>query len=352
MDKKRIEWVDISKGLGILLVIFGHCVYYGHFAHNWIFSFHMQLFFIISGLFIREEGFLNTVKKRFKQLIIPYMVFCVIGFIITMIIPEWRHITLKDILRDIYLGYPNAVNVSSIWFLVCLYVSILVFSLVCRIRQNNKILAASIFAVIILYGFALGRFPEVLLPLFPVARMPLESDCACIAILFLAMGYYFKERIFKKVLVLEKKKSVFLWFGFGTTLLGTIAVAFFNGTVNLHGLMYNNELIYILGGGIGFAFIMFASLLAERSRIISRFLQWGGVNSLAIMGVQAIVVRIYVLSLNKLLKERFSLYLLPPRYAVLGCVIVGGGSLMIVWMYNFATDYISRLTKANNDNKK
>lgn len=45
----RIEEVDISKGIGMVLVITGHlCV--SASLRNFIYSFHMPLFFILSGI--------------------------------------------------------------------------------------------------------------------------------------------------------------------------------------------------------------------------------------------------------------------------------------------------------------
>ena len=46
MEKKRIEWVDIYKALGIILVVVGHAT--GAF-NNYIYQFHMAAFFLISG---------------------------------------------------------------------------------------------------------------------------------------------------------------------------------------------------------------------------------------------------------------------------------------------------------------
>lgn len=40
---KRIQWVDTSKGLGILLVIIGHCGIEG-ISLKWVYSFHLPLF--------------------------------------------------------------------------------------------------------------------------------------------------------------------------------------------------------------------------------------------------------------------------------------------------------------------
>ena len=47
-NQKRIDWLDIAKGIAILCIIIGHS-----FGKNrigvFIFSFHMPLFFILSG---------------------------------------------------------------------------------------------------------------------------------------------------------------------------------------------------------------------------------------------------------------------------------------------------------------
>ena len=46
---QRIQWIDIAKGISIFLVIIGHTAPFGILERNIIFSFHMPLFFILSG---------------------------------------------------------------------------------------------------------------------------------------------------------------------------------------------------------------------------------------------------------------------------------------------------------------
>lgn len=62
MDKEeRNQIIDISKGLGIFLVVWGHVI--NNQANIYIFSFHMPLFFFLSGLFHRNEQFTNFLNK-------------------------------------------------------------------------------------------------------------------------------------------------------------------------------------------------------------------------------------------------------------------------------------------------
>lgn len=46
MATNRIDWIDAAKGIGILLVMFGHCWLSAEYTY-WLTAFHMPLFFIL-----------------------------------------------------------------------------------------------------------------------------------------------------------------------------------------------------------------------------------------------------------------------------------------------------------------
>ena len=55
LSGKRLDYLDLAKGIGILIVMLGHFPFYGepHISiqlYDFIFSFHMPLFFIITGI--------------------------------------------------------------------------------------------------------------------------------------------------------------------------------------------------------------------------------------------------------------------------------------------------------------
>lgn len=59
--KERNVTIDIMKGIGIILMVVGHSGY-PSFLRNFIYTFHMPLFFMISGYLITESK-LNVIKK-------------------------------------------------------------------------------------------------------------------------------------------------------------------------------------------------------------------------------------------------------------------------------------------------
>lgn len=74
--KKRIGYIDIAKGLGILVIVLAHNDLGGYHPtlHKFIYAFHIPLFFFLSGMFFRpERAFGETVKRRFNTLLKPYL---------------------------------------------------------------------------------------------------------------------------------------------------------------------------------------------------------------------------------------------------------------------------------------
>lgn len=84
--KERIVYIDRLKGFAILLVVIGHVVQFlycpnkfdTNIVFRFIYSFHMPLFFILSGMVTNlklgsVEELCQKVKSRFLQLVVPFV---------------------------------------------------------------------------------------------------------------------------------------------------------------------------------------------------------------------------------------------------------------------------------------
>ena len=70
----RIPWIDVAKGICMIAVIAGHM---GVKAINLVvFSFHLTVFFILSGYTLKNNFSLDSLTKRFRSLMVPYFVTC------------------------------------------------------------------------------------------------------------------------------------------------------------------------------------------------------------------------------------------------------------------------------------
>ena len=83
MGTGRMNYIDVAKGIGIILVVFAH-VNYTPEVLVFIYSFHMPLFFLISGMLFDKNkypDFISFFKRRIKTLFIPYVIYEVISII-------------------------------------------------------------------------------------------------------------------------------------------------------------------------------------------------------------------------------------------------------------------------------
>ena len=131
----RINWIDWAKAIAITFVVFGHIPEErGSFLLNFIVTFHMPLFFFISGYLTKKEYFSKeTFKKYTHTLIIPYFIYNIITY------PFWafRHIIenpndrwlefVKPILGTIFIQQTTFCSKplnGVTWFLVALLIKI------------------------------------------------------------------------------------------------------------------------------------------------------------------------------------------------------------------------------------
>lgn len=112
----RIEYIDIAKGLGMILVVIGHCINGKNFPGTWINSFHMPLFFILSGLCFSEKRyptFLPFLKKRIKTLLLPCIYFSVLVTILSTL--TGGKFTFHKLIDDTLPG--------ALWFVLILFLT-------------------------------------------------------------------------------------------------------------------------------------------------------------------------------------------------------------------------------------
>lgn len=119
---ERIEWIDFAKGIGIILVVFGHSGIdkYVPFLHTWIYSFHMPLFFIISGMIFNCSKYTNAYQlftSLCKQLLKPYLYFTLINLILMFVVLRENDINFYK--HVIFFGWGG----RALWFIPVLFVT-------------------------------------------------------------------------------------------------------------------------------------------------------------------------------------------------------------------------------------
>lgn len=73
MANQRDIVFDIMKGIGILSVLVGHWPGINEAVKTFVYSFHIPLFFLISGYFTQTAFSLQGMKKSARRLVIPFL---------------------------------------------------------------------------------------------------------------------------------------------------------------------------------------------------------------------------------------------------------------------------------------
>ena len=167
-SKIRIQWIDIAKLLGIYLVILGHIPMTTSCLTTLIYSFHMPLFFFLSGIMVKNEKIYETVTRSFKTLIVPYVCFYLINLLYFFINASFRKPELLEgyLLKSflgMFVGVVFDTDFSTmvshpLWFLLGLFWCRLLYSIIKNISGNHNRIVQIIFCIIfVIVAFLLKK---------------------------------------------------------------------------------------------------------------------------------------------------------------------------------------------------
>ncbi|MGI8932869.1 acyltransferase [Leptolyngbya sp. BC1307] len=148
----RLLWVDYAKGLGIFLVVLGHVLrgladnailstsFLFDYLDQWIYAFHMPLFFFLSGLFLyrsTSRPFKAFVINRLTILVYPYLVWSLIQESLQSLTygsgdSSAGFLLLLDSFWKILYQPPD-----QFWFLYILFVISLAYAIFHRLRLSS-----------------------------------------------------------------------------------------------------------------------------------------------------------------------------------------------------------------------
>ena len=135
MAKDRFDYIDIARGLGILMVVWAHIMLTG-WTHRMIYAFHMPLFFLLSGtVFNRDKygGFKALISHRAKRLLLPYALYSLATWAFWAAFRYARHDEVDSYLMPLLQTAISQgsgafmVHNSALWFIPCLFLTEVIY---------------------------------------------------------------------------------------------------------------------------------------------------------------------------------------------------------------------------------
>ena len=189
----RVEYIDLFRAFGIILMIMGHVIFGGFFS-KWIHAFHMPMFFFISGWFYKTNDLTirKSILRKARSLLVPYFCFEAIVWVLSLpLTPEYLNtLTLYYALFENTFAIPVTVcnNLVSpipgaMWFLTAIFFTEFIYIVLDKILGYNWKMHISVTIIAVL-----GMIAPKLLPF----RLPWALDAA-----FVGTGFFHLARAMK-----------------------------------------------------------------------------------------------------------------------------------------------------------
>lgn len=280
--KKRVGYVDVARGIAMICIILGHLKVNN--IDRVVYTFHLPIFFLISGYFVSEKGTLSEfIKKKFRTLIVPYILTCLVMILIAggiglyageisgagKAMGEWGLASLcgsgMAYTKPFYIR-----TIGALWFLWAAFWGYILLRIALKFKRGGK---RTLFVAVI---FLLGYYSSKLF------WLPLCIQNGTFALLYMYIGYLYKEEK-ETIGSLSKETKLFilfaaamLWINFIKDFQGFWLVIFYFG----RGLV---DVFASLGASLCFLEL---SKAAERYLpAISERIEFLGKNSLILLSI-------------------------------------------------------------------
>ncbi|MBU3111029.1 acyltransferase family protein [Clostridium lacusfryxellense] len=273
---KKISWIDISKGIAMLLVILGHTGVPVK-INNYIYSFHMPLFFFLSGYLFKINKYHSFIKfliAKIKSLVVPYFAFAIFDYIINIFTNNYHApANFFNALKLISYGNINYMP-TALWFLPCLFVVEIAFYLISKFIKKPQLI------ILILIIFSIVGYRSQ----YDTTRLYWGADIALTGIVFYGAGFLIKcsNISVDKLKHLSKTDIVMAFF-----IISLVASHKLVPRVDMLGNAYRNYYYFYCAAFAGITTVCLASQIMQKSFVLSYI----GRNTLIILALQIQVIQ-------------------------------------------------------------
>lgn len=212
-EKKRIQFIDLAKGVCITLVVLYHC----HIETPYLVFIRMPLYFILSGLFFKTyDGLADFTKRKINKILIPFVFFHTLSmgvyFLVSHFLPEIR--LNSEVERFFFLDplYSRMCFNNPLWFLLSLFWCNLLYYLIQMVSKKWYIQGC--FAILFVVVYYLTE-DKVTMPLFFASALRY-------------FPFFFLGSLLRKTPILYESEGVTFYHKYKDLILGFVcAVLFF-----------------------------------------------------------------------------------------------------------------------------
>lgn len=268
MEKRsnRIEWVDVAKGILIIMVCLGHRNI-PKSIDKWIYSFHMPAFFFLAGYttkYTADLKFGQYLRKKIQGLLVPYFSLGIIYIIIEFL---WAQLYRGRVFNFGYYVHQLLIGsyIGSSWFIIALFVTEIMAYCLHGFSKIKYILAIVIGGIGLLLSQILKK------------QLFWNVNTAFIGLIFFESAQFIRK--YGRTHEFKFRKLLCIIGGLSISILCT----WINTQVDMLYLEYGNILLFFLGAFSGIVVISFLSIALCRFEFCKRIFTFFGTNTLPII---------------------------------------------------------------------
>lgn len=309
--KSRVDSIDILRAVGIIIMVMGH-VGFGGVFDRYIHSFHMPVFFLISGYLFASKSGANVGKqiaKKAERLLLPYLFYAIINYIFWLILVyEQGMNSYAPLLRLVTYNTEKLPICGALWFLTAMFFAETYYIVLDRLIRINWLRSVVVITLAVVASCIQGNTGY---------RLPLTIDTAVICMGFLEIGRILKSLDCKDHMKrFASKKIVVMLVGI-VLLISNAVLSFVNDYVNIKSGFYGFVPLFwinaIIGSGAYLAFCVWFDKVAGNQNIIRTVLVHIGRHSLIYLGVNQLII--------KLVSKGYTALKLPSGIYVRGIIV-------------------------------
>ncbi len=233
MANKKIAYIGLLQIFGPIFVVLGHSLNgldcngaWYVFSKEWIYIFHMPLFFLVSGYLLAHKGYLREksygqfIFDKTKRLIFPWLFWNLLFFVPKLLFWKDENVSLYGFIA------PRQNVWTHTWFLIALFILFLAAPLFKKILECPK-LFVRVIAVIVCVG----------LYMFPIKILPFDTEILTVSdlhkdLLFFVIGCILGQVETEKFKASLKKYRI--WLILGAIATSTVSLIWFEITKPMH----------------------------------------------------------------------------------------------------------------------
>lgn len=309
----RKRYVDYLKGIAIILVVLGHINSYNGFVKAWIYSFHMPLFFVATGITTKSRTQIsgnvlsNYFCKKVKTIPVPYFLWGLIY--------AGEEIP-RNLLSLIYGSYSRICNIgslSSLWFLPTMFVAVCAMEIVKILDHKFRLGRCGYFLMMslcVIVSLAMTKAHS---------EYPFSLNVAVMALAYIIFGYLL-EQIANPLLEKWNKKQMVLLAAI--SFLGTLTYQWNpiaqDGYVLMANMRLGEPVAFVVTSLMGCLMVYTVARLLDDTGRPNAVLSFFGQNSLVIFAVHKPLIKIFT--------KLFGAFSLPDGIELL---IIGTATLLV-----------------------